>query len=149
MISSQFPTSEEGIQTQRTRWEHGHIGMIVKEGPLLIWQSVKHANLKMLALALDMCVPPLALLVLIIVALSGLSVTMILLTQQALPWAFVIIDLLLVGFAVTLAWLKFGRSILSFSKLMMAPFYILVKIPLYIKFIFKRQSEWVRSKRDS
>ncbi|MEZ0318308.1 MAG: glycosyltransferase family 2 protein [Methylophilaceae bacterium] len=149
LITSQFPTSEEGIKTQRTRWEHGHIGMIVKEGPLLILQSFKHANLKMLALALDMCVPPLALLVLIIVALSGLSLILCLATQQLLPWAYAFIDLLLIGLAVILAWSKFGRSILAFTVLLMAPVYVLMKIPLYIKFVFKRQSEWVRSKRDS
>lgn len=148
LISSYFPTSEEGIQTQRIRWEHGHIGMIVKEGPLLMLQSVKQLNFKMLALALDMCVPPLALLVLMIVVLSGLSLALILLTAQLLPWVFAIINLFLLGITVMLAWFKFGRSILSFNKLMMAPVYVLVKIPLYIKFIFKRQSEWVRSKRD-
>jgi len=149
LITSQFPTSDEGIKTQRTRWEHGHIGMILKEGPLLILQGIRHANINMLALALDMCVPPLALLVLMILLLSSASVVLCLLTSQAWPWAFAIVDLLLVALAVILAWVKFGRSILAFSVLLMAPIYVLVKIPLYIKFIFKRQSEWVRSKRDS
>jgi cellulose synthase/poly-beta-1,6-N-acetylglucosamine synthase-like glycosyltransferase len=149
LITSQFPTSDEGIKTQRTRWEHGHIGMILKEGPLLILQGIRHANINMLALALDMCVPPLALLVLMILLLSSVSVVLCLLTSQVLPWAFAIVDLLLVALAVMLAWVKFGRSILAFSVLLMAPLYVLVKIPLYIKFIFKRQSEWVRSKRDS
>lgn len=149
LITSQFPTSEEGIKTQRTRWEHGHIGMILKEGPLLILQGIKHANINMLALALDMCVPPLALLVLMILLLSAVSVVLCLLTSQLLPWGFAIMDLLLIALAVVLAWAKFGRSILAFSVLLMAPVYVLVKIPLYIKFIFKRQAEWVRSKRDS
>ncbi|NOS96954.1 MAG: glycosyltransferase family 2 protein [Methylotenera sp.] len=149
LVRSQFPTSEEGIKTQRTRWEHGHIGMIVKEGPFLIGQSIKHLNLKKLAIALDMCVPPLALLILIIVGLSGLGVTFSVFTQQLFPWLLPVVFLLLVGAAVMLAWLKFGRSILSFNTLMMAPFYVLAKIPLYVKFLYKRQSEWVRSKRDS
>ena len=149
LVRSQFPTSEEGIKTQRTRWEHGHIGMIVKEGPFLIGQSIKHLNLKMLAIALDMCVPPLALLILIIVGLCGLGVTLSVFTQQLFPWLLPVVFLLLVGAAVMLAWLKFGRSILSFNTLMMVPFYVLAKIPLYVKFLYKRQSEWVRSKRDS
>jgi cellulose synthase/poly-beta-1,6-N-acetylglucosamine synthase-like glycosyltransferase len=149
LVRSQFPTSEEGINTQRTRWEHGHIGMIIKEGPYLIWQSIKHANLRMLAIALDMCVPPLALLMLIIVGLTGMGVILSLLTQQLFPWVIPVVYLLLVGVAVILAWLKFGHSILSFSTLMTTPFYVLAKIPLYIKFLYKRQSEWVRSKRDS
>ena len=148
LITSQFPTSEEGIKTQRTRWEHGHIGMIVKEGPELILRGLIHADLKMLALALDMCVPPLALLILMIAALSALGLILCLSTQQLLPWAYVFIDLILIGLAVIMAWSKFGRSILAFSVLLMAPIYVLMKIPLYIKFLFKRQSEWVRSKRD-
>ncbi|NOU24889.1 MAG: hypothetical protein HOO90_05075 [Methylotenera sp.] len=103
----------------------------------------------MLAIALDMCVPPLALLILIIVGLCGLGVTLSVFTQQLFPWLLPVVFLLLVGAAVMLAWLKFGRSILSFNTLMMAPFYVLAKIPLYVKFLYKRQSEWVRSKRDS
>lgn len=149
LITSQFPTNEEGIKTQRTRWEHGHIGMILKEGPSLIFQGVKHANIKTVALALDMCVPPLALLVLMIIALNGLGLVFAVFTADLWPWAFAIINLVLVGLAVTLAWFKFGRSILPFSVLLMAPIYILQKIPLYVRFVFKRQSEWIRSKRDS
>ena len=149
LITSEFPSSAEGIKTQRTRWEHGHIGMIVKEGLPLIMQSIQQANLNMLAIALDMCVPPLALLVLIISTLSAVSMLMIVVTQQLMPWSWVFLDLLLVATAVVLAWCKFGRKIVKFSELLMVPFYVFAKIPLYIKFVFKRQSEWVRSKRDN
>ena len=149
VITSEFPSSAEGIKTQRTRWEHGHIGMIVKEGLPLIAQSIQQANLNMLAIALDMCVPPLALLVLIISMLSAVGMLMVIVTQQLMPWSWIFLDLLLVATAVILAWYKFGRNIVKFSELLMVPFYILAKIPLYIKFVFKRQSEWVRSKRDN
>ena len=149
LITSQFPSSEEGIKTQRTRWEHGHIGMIVKEGLPLIWQSIKQTNLNMFTLALDMCVPPLALLVLIIALFSIIGVALCLWTQQIFPWAWILVDLLVVAVTVMLAWFKFGRDIVAFTVLLTAPFYVLTKIPLYIKFIFKRQSEWVRSKRDN
>jgi cellulose synthase/poly-beta-1,6-N-acetylglucosamine synthase-like glycosyltransferase len=149
LVMSEFPSSTEGIKTQRTRWEHGHIGMIVKEGAPLIMQSIQQVNLNMLAMALDMCVPPLALLVLIISTLSAVGMFMALMTQQMMPWSCIFLDLLLVAVAVILAWYKFGRHIVKFSELLMVPFYILAKIPLYIKFVFKRQSEWVRSKRDN
>lgn len=148
LITSEFPSSAEGIKTQRTRWEHGHIGMIVKEGLPLIMQSIQQANLNMLALALDMCVPPLALLVLIISTLSAVCMFIVILTQQLMPWSWIFLDLLLVATAVILAWYKFGRHIVKFSELLMVPLYVLAKVPLYIKFVFKRQSEWVRSKRD-
>ena len=149
LITSEFPSSAEGIKTQRTRWEHGHIGMIVKEGLPLIAQSIQQANLNMLAIALDMCVPPLALLVLIISMLSAVGMFMVIVTQQLMPWSWVFLDFLLVATVVILAWYKFGRNIVKFSELLMVPFYVLAKVPLYIKFVFKRQSEWVRSKRDN
>ncbi|MDI1298250.1 glycosyltransferase family 2 protein [Methylotenera sp.] len=149
LITSEFPSSEEGIKTQRTRWEHGHLGMIVKEGLPLILDGIKHANLNMLAIALDMCLPPLALLVLIIGTLSIIGVVLSIATQQFMPWCLILVDFILVAIAVILAWYKFGRNIVKFSELMTVPYYVLAKIPLYIKFIFKRQSEWVRSKRDN
>ncbi len=149
VITSEFPSSAEGIKTQRTRWEHGHIGMIVKEGFPLIMQSIQQVNLNMLAIALDMCVPPLALLILIISTLSAFGILMVIVTQQLMPWSWIFSDLLLVATAVILAWCKFGRNIVKFSELLMTPFYVGAKIPLYIKFVFKRQSEWVRSKRDN
>lgn len=149
LITSQFPMNKDGISSQRTRWEHGHIGMIVKEGPSLICKSIINADLKMLALALEMCVPPLALLVLMISLLSGLGIILSVLTKQLLPWSIAFLDLLFVGLGVALAWFKYGKNIVSFSELLLVPLYILFKIPLYVKFIFKRQSDWVRSKRDS
>jgi len=149
LITSEFPSSEEGINTQRTRWEHGHLSMILKEGLPLIVRGIKQANLNMLAMAIDMCLPPLALLVLIIAMLSMVGLLMSAVTHQLLPWSGILIDALLVAVAVILAWFKFGRNIVKFSELLMVPFYIATKIPLYAKFVFKRQSEWVRSKRDN
>lgn len=50
--------------------------------------------------------------------------------------------------ALSLAWLRFGFAVLSFGQLLLAPAYALQKIPLYLRFIVRRQVEWVRSKRD-
>ena len=148
VVISTFPLNNEGIKSQRTRWEHGHLAMIVKEGPLLISKSLFSFNIGMLALALDMCVPPLALLTMLVVALTFIGMLMILITHNFLPWGLPLVLLITLGTTVLLAWIKFGREILSFSNLVYVPFYMLVKIPLYFKFIVKRQAEWVRSKRD-
>ncbi|WXG52253.1 MAG: glycosyltransferase family 2 protein [Candidatus Sedimenticola sp. (ex Thyasira tokunagai)] len=32
-VSSIFPTSSDGVNSQRTRWEHGHLGMIIQQAP--------------------------------------------------------------------------------------------------------------------
>jgi hypothetical protein len=66
-----------------------------------------------------------------------------------MPWALALVNFFLLGVAVLLAWVGYGRNILSFRNLAYAPFYALAKIPLYLKFMVNRQVEWVRSRRDN
>jgi cellulose synthase/poly-beta-1,6-N-acetylglucosamine synthase-like glycosyltransferase len=148
LVTSVFPLNNEGVKSQRTRWEHGHLGMIATEGPALLFKSLLTFNGSLLVLVLDMCVPPLALLVLMVLALAVIAAIAMAITGLWLPWAFAIALLLGLGFAVLAAWRKFGKHILSFSSLAYAPLYMLAKIPLYMRFLVKRQVEWVRSKRD-
>ena len=147
-VTSVFPVSIDGVKTQRTRWEHGHLSMIVKDAPRLIWQSFKAMNLGMLALVLDMCVPPLALLTLVVSALSIFGLIGMVFTGELMPWIAALLIFAALGVSVLLAWAKFGRQILSFSSLVYAPIYAIIKMPLYLNFIAKRQVEWVRSHRD-
>src|SRR6202522_3619039 len=64
LVTSDFPESSEGIQTQRRRWEHGHLALILSEAPRLFLNSLATLNVDLMALALDLSVPPLALLAL-------------------------------------------------------------------------------------
>lgn len=144
LVTSLFPQGEQVSTTQRTRWEHGHLGMIISEAPSLILESIKTRNMQMFGLACDLIVPPLAVLLLLCVAVFVVS--FIASAQLALLLSSLILVVLII--AVLLAWLFFGRHIISFKQLCYAPIYALAKIPLYIKFFFNRQVEWVRSKRD-
>ena len=144
LVTSLFPQGQQASTTQRARWEHGHLGMIMSEAPSLLFEALQTRNLQMFGLACDLIVPPLAVLVLLCVAVFILSLVC------SAHLALLLSALLLVALtvAVLLAWLFFGRQIISFKQLCYAPVYALVKIPLYIKFFFNRQVEWVRSKRD-
>ena len=147
-VSSEFPHSKVAENTQRTRWEHGHLSIILSEAPSLFFDAFKTRNLQMFGLALDLIVPPLAVLAL----LNALLFTVTLLMYQFLPskWLMLYVTLILTLFttSILMAWAFFGRHIISFKQLCYAPIYALSKIPLYIKFVFNRQVEWVRSKRD-
>lgn len=147
-VTSVFPVNVEGVQSQRTRWEHGHLGMMLKEGPRLILESVRTRNRDLFALTIDMCVPPLALLTLLMLVFGLMGMMLWAVTDKALPWSLAIINPTLLGLAVLLAWARFGRGILTFRNLAYAPIYALSKIPLYLKFLVRRQVEWVRSHRD-
>ena len=144
LVKSVFPLTQEATNTQRARWEHGHLGMIMSEAPSLLFEALQTRNLQMFGLACDLIVPPLAVLVLLCVAVFILS--LVCSAHLALLLSALLLAALTV--AVLLAWLFFGRQIISFKQLCYAPVYALVKIPLYIKFFFNRQVEWVRSKRD-
>jgi len=148
IVTSMFPISNDGLISQRTRWEHGHLSMIVSDGPKLIWQSFRTFNVSLLALVVDMCVPPLALLAILVFVLALVALIIFTLTPHHVAWYFAFANLVCLGMAVFLAWLKFGREILSFSDLIYIPIYALSKIPLYFQFIKRRQVSWVRSRRD-
>lgn len=148
LVTSEFPVNAQGLKSQRTRWEHGHLAMLFRDGPRLLLEGLRSANLGLCALTLDLCVPPLAFLVLLSLSCCALSLAMWAWSGAALPWSLALAPPLLLGSAVLAAWWRFGRAILSGRELVYAPVYVLVKIPLYLQFFVRRQVKWVRSARD-
>jgi cellulose synthase/poly-beta-1,6-N-acetylglucosamine synthase-like glycosyltransferase len=144
LVTSVFPPTADAANTQRTRWEHGHLSVILNEAPSLFLEAVVAKNWQMFGLACDLIVPPLAVLTLVCVAVFVFC--FVFAAQSALLVSTVL--LLVLASSVLLAWTFFGRKIISFKQLCYAPIYALMKIPLYIKFFLNRQVEWVRSKRD-
>jgi cellulose synthase/poly-beta-1,6-N-acetylglucosamine synthase-like glycosyltransferase len=148
-ITSMFPVSASGVKAQRTRWEHGHISMILKVAPKLLAQGVANRNIGLMALVFDICVPPLALLTMLVVLLSMVSGVFGVMTKLYAPALLAGGVLAALGIAILLAWWRYGRQKLSAGNLVMAFIYMMWKIPLYIGFFVRRQVEWVRAKRDS
>lgn len=147
-VSSYFPRSEEGLSSQRTRWEHGHLGVILSDAPKLLVESLGRRNWKLLGMTLDLLVPPLALLTLAAVGAFILSWLLFVLSGLLAPALIATVGVALLGITILLAWARCGREIISFVSLLYAPFYAAKKIPLYLGFLLKRQVDWVRSKRD-
>ncbi len=147
-VSSYFPTSEQGIETQRLRWEHGHLSLIFKEFPHYFRIAIQQRNFMLLAQVFDLVIPPLALLLMITLSMWGLSLIAFI-TFNLWTWILMMtIAVCALGFGILIAWYCFGRAIISFNTLLMAPVILLMKIPVYLKFIVNRQVNWVRSKRD-
>ena len=148
VVSSVFPVDQEAINSQRARWEHGHISVILAELPSMLLHAVRHKNWQMLGLSLDLLVPPVASLSII----CGLLLVATVLLHQFIIMPLVILFASVIFFMLFLsllwAWYFYGRHIISFKQLCYAPIYAFVKIPLYVKFFINRQVEWVRSKRD-
>jgi cellulose synthase/poly-beta-1,6-N-acetylglucosamine synthase-like glycosyltransferase len=148
LVLSEFPTHEQGIKDQRTRWEHGHLGIILSEAPRMLFQGLKQMDFSLVALALDLCVPPLALLLMLVAVFWLAAAIFFAATGYRVPLVIMSSASAIFGIAVLTAWASHGRRIISFSSLLSASVYPLWKIPMYVQFVFSRQSKWVRSKRD-
>jgi len=149
LVTSYFPTSEKGIASQRVRWEHGYLGVIIAEAWRLFALSFRTLNGGLLMFALDLSVPPIALLVLLLTVVWWASAAFYLVTNIRVPIIISTFAFFLLALGISLAWRKYGRHILSLGDLARAGMYVMWKIPLYGRFLRSRQSEWVRSKRDN
>lgn len=146
-VSAYFPSSLQAAKSQKTRWIHGHLGLIKAYVPMLFKQAFLQNRFDLLFSILDLCIPPLTLLVMIWSVLISCSLIVGLLQISWIP----AILSLSAGFclltALTVAWAKFANSI-PLSKLLTVPLYIFWKIPVYVKFIIAPQKVWVRTERD-
>lgn len=148
LVTSDFPASAEGFKSQRTRWEHGYLGVILRDAAPMLVRSLAQRSLPLLALSLDLCVPPIALLVLLTGAVWLAAALFYVLAGPATPLLLASAELALLAGCVLIAWARYGRDIISGASLAFAPVYALGKIPLYARFLVARQIDWVRSKRD-
>jgi cellulose synthase/poly-beta-1,6-N-acetylglucosamine synthase-like glycosyltransferase len=148
VVESTFPDAKAAQNTQRTRWEHGHLQSILALGPRMLWRGIVSGNLSLIAMSLDLMVPPLAFYILVLGGAWACSGAAVLLGFSAVPLGVLSIALSALGACILLAWSRYGRNVLSLKALILAAGYVLGKIPLYVKAIFKPQKEWVRTDRD-
>jgi len=147
-VTGILPQQEQAAKSQRTRWEHGHLQTLLTQVPRMLKAAIAQRRFDLLAIALDLVVPPLSLLVMLWGA--GLIGTAIAAGLGA-AWLPVLILAgggVLIFFSIVSAWAKFGREAIPGRSLLAVPFYVLWKIPLYFAFLIKRQSKWVRTDRD-
>lgn len=138
----------QDAQSQRTRWEHGHLQMILVEVPRLLKAFVVQKRWSLLVLALDVGIPPMSLLVILWVAITVIAIIATFLGASSLP-ALILggagIGLILV---LLLTWNRFGKADLPLKDLMAIPGYILSKTSIYLQFLIKPQSSWLKTERD-
>ncbi|UXH79497.1 glycosyltransferase family 2 protein [Roseateles amylovorans] len=148
-VTSVFAKSQEGSASQRTRWEHGHLAMLVGEGPRLLWQSMRPGKGAQLLQVLDMLVPPLALLAMLLSAWAVLQLLLALVFGWVAPLLVTLLGVAMLGLSIVIAQQRWASDILSLAELGRAPLIVLAKLPLYLRFVVKRQVDWVRTKRDT
>ena len=147
LVTSLFPATDEAAQNQRARWEHGYLSVVL-QAPGLLWRALATRNLDLFIMALDLCVPPLALLMLQVATLWLACLSLYAMSARAVPLYLSSAALAMYALAVLLSWAFYGRHIVPLRNLALAALYALRKIPLYARFLVARQINWVRAKRD-
>jgi cellulose synthase/poly-beta-1,6-N-acetylglucosamine synthase-like glycosyltransferase len=147
LVTSRFPDDADAGRSQRTRWEHGYLASMVRFIPALLSEIVRQKSVPLLGILLNLCVPPLALLLLAIIGGDTLCYLFFVATLHIAPLAIISTSLVMTTASVLLAWSYHGRDIVSLSQLALAPAYALSKIPLYVAFLINREREWVKTKR--
>jgi len=147
-VRSSFPADTGAATTQRTRWEQGHLALLVGTAPRHLARALLSADFALAALMLDLLVPPLALLVLVLAAFVAIDAAWWFGTGDARPIAVAIAAFASVALSVVVAWARYGRHLVSFADLLRVPFYVAGKLPLYARMLVRRQAEWIRTKRD-
>lgn len=147
LVMSEFPYSRAGSVTQYRRWESGHLAMIRTAMATLTKRGVL-GNPGLLALLLDIMVPPLALLVLLLGIVWIFSAILFLAGVSTLPFVVAVTNLLLVTAGIVAAWLAYGTKILPLRKLYRIPLYAIRKVAFYARFIRGDAGDgWIRTDR--
>lgn len=148
-VTGRLPTRDQAAIKQRTRWEHGHLRTLFSQAPRLAVGGFVKAKPSLLALALELAVPPLSLL--IVAMLAGFAGTALFALLRLISWrpaSIFATGLFVLLATVLLAWFRFGRKVAPASVLLAAPFYVAWKLPMYLAFLGKREKRWVRTERD-
>ncbi len=147
-VTSVLPTRDRAAKKQRTRWEHGQLTVAATYGPRLLLNGISKAQLGLIALGLDLLVPPLALLVLLLGV--ALMLTFAVALAEDAWWVAATVALATAAVALTVlgGWWKFARETTPLRSLLLAPLYVFWKIPLYLSYLIRgRHKTWDRTER--
>jgi cellulose synthase/poly-beta-1,6-N-acetylglucosamine synthase-like glycosyltransferase len=131
-VRSHFPSSQVGSDSQRQRWERGHLENIIDLVPGALVGSLRRRSIDLAALAIDMAVPPLSLLVLVTafcVILGGAAFVLLGASPAAL--AIPSLSALLVVLGTALAWTAVGRDVLPLREFLRLPLHAIRKLGFY------------------
>jgi cellulose synthase/poly-beta-1,6-N-acetylglucosamine synthase-like glycosyltransferase len=147
-IKGRLPQQQQVAMVQKTRWEHGHLQTILTQVPKLLQAAWQQKRWDLLAIALDLSVPPLSLLAFLWVAIASFSLLATVIANIWVPTILSAIGGFLLFSSIMISWSKFARDELPLKQLLFVPVYMLWKIPLYFRFLVKPEKSWIRTQRD-
>jgi cellulose synthase/poly-beta-1,6-N-acetylglucosamine synthase-like glycosyltransferase len=125
--------TEGNTLSQRRRWEGGFLQNAFRSGPAMFSRSLRSGDLRGLWAAINIIIPPFAMLIMLDLAALAFGTTVTLLVGgQWWPITALTATVLLAGTGISLAWAAGGSRFVSLSDLARAPLYLAWKLPLYV-----------------
>lgn len=146
-VIAPLPNVQGASIAQRTRWEHGHLQTLLHRAPRLLMTGLRQRKAVLIGAAADLAVPPLALLCMAWVAVLGASLAAAACGGRIAPVVVSLGSGLLLMASVFIAHFGFNCETSLATLLTAVPRYIGAKVPIYLSFLTRRQTVWVRTDR--
>lgn len=148
-VRSPLPTEARSQRTQRVRWEQGQLSLLFTRAPRMLVAGVRKKDWDRVVAALDLLVPPLAAWTLVTVFWGGFTFVSGLVAWDFLAFRWTLTALGSMGIAVFGAWARYGRDHIRFKDLRAIPQYVLWKLQVYQRVVFRRVKVWEKTRREA
>jgi cellulose synthase/poly-beta-1,6-N-acetylglucosamine synthase-like glycosyltransferase len=152
IVTSEFPLNGKGTDSQRQRWIQGHISLMVGLVPKYLRRACLERDLPLLALTLDVLVPPFSLFLPLLSLAFFAGFFLFLVEGAATPFLICLANCLMVLSALVLSWRCFGRDVIPATEARSVIAFLATRLSFYGRAYFgSRAASWVRtdrSKRD-
>lgn len=147
LVISEFPTADANAHTQRARWERGSLRLAVRAAPALFAAGVRRLDVRAIAAAVDLSIPPLA----VFAALQfgvGLAAIIPAFWGSFAPVLISAAGAALYVASVAAAWIVYGRSALPPRDLIALVGYVGDKARIHFGAARRTADQWTRTGRD-
>ena len=148
-VWSDLPNDPKAAVEQRTRWEHGYLGSILRDVPKLLLDAFRQRRIGLLCVAIDLMVPPLALLAMLSCLSFAIILFLSLRTNHWTPLCMLAATGITAGLGIVAVWFRFARDLIPAKVILAIPGYVVRKLNIYKRFVTARQKEWVRTERSN
>jgi len=148
VVTSCFAASSHGRNTQQQRWEQGHRELIFSTVPRVLSSAFASRDLRLMAMALDLAVPPIFLLVLLLSVVFAITAAGAALGLSPVPFYISGLAIAALALSIVIAWARYGRDALPPRSLLSIVPYVYSKLVQYVRILAgNRATTWVRTDR--
>lgn len=150
LVTSRLPTGNRAFLSQRTRWEHGHLRTSLTQIPRLLGGFLRTGNIRLIALSLDLTIPPFTMLLFAWGGALGVTGLAVALGSSLVPMVVLASAGAAIAVAVLGGWAKYCRHVVPLRAMASIPIYMLRKVPIYAAFLLQRgPRSWIRTEREA